>query len=64
MERTAMSKETTETATTLRRDDYKNIKRMNRETLEKYLQGIYRQGVEAGIQAARKAPPGIIPKEE
>ncbi|MDR1246117.1 MAG: hypothetical protein LBK57_03715 [Clostridiales Family XIII bacterium] len=57
-----MSKETTETATTLRRDDYKNIKHMNRETLEKYLQGIYRQGVEAGIKASQKMPPGIVPK--
>ena len=35
----------------MKRDDYKAVKRMNREQMSAYLQRIYRRGYDAGIKS-------------
>lgn len=38
----------------LSRDDYKRIKRLDKQNLTAYLQLIYRKGYDAGVAAANK----------
>ena len=38
---------------TLKREDYKAIKHMNREGLTKYLYRIYRRGFDAGVESTK-----------
>ena len=40
----------------LKREDYRNIKGMDRFQMERYLETIYRRGYEAGMKAATSAP--------
>ena len=35
----------------MKREDYKAVKHMNRETMEKYLNGIYQRGFSDGVMA-------------
>ena len=37
----------------INRNDYKAIKRMDREAMSTYLEKVYRKGFEAGLKAAR-----------
>ena len=47
---------------TMKRDDYKAVKRMNKEQLTAYLKRIYMRGYEAGLEAA--ASSGTLEKAE
>jgi len=38
---------------TLKREDYKTIKHMNREDMTKYLYRIYRRGFDAGVESTK-----------
>lgn len=48
--------------TLLRREDYKAIKRMDRQQMDAYLQRIYMRGYEAGA-GIKKAAPSTTPKK-
>lgn len=37
--------------TTMRREDYKAIKHMDKAQMERYLNSVYRRGYEAGVKA-------------
>ena len=50
---------TTPPTQTLKRDDYKAIKHMDKAKLTAYLGRIYMRGFEAGLKAA--TAPGIVP---
>lgn len=53
---------------TIRREDYKAVKRMNREQMSDYLNRIYQRGIEAGKQSVAanlvKPKPAEAEKEE
>ena len=49
---------TTPPSQTMKREDYKTVKRMNKAELTAYLARIYRRGFEAGVEVGRK---GIVP---
>ena len=50
----------------LKREDYKNIKRMDRQQMDAYLQRIYIRGYEAGAKGPdiKQTPPTLPDKEE
>lgn len=52
--------------TMLKREDYKNIKRMDRQQMDAYLQRIYMRGYEAGAKGPviKQAPSTLPDKQE
>ena len=51
---------TSQPAQTMKRDDYKAVKHMNKEQLTAYLKRVYMRGYEAGLKAA--APSDTLEK--
>lgn len=47
----------------LKREDYKAIKRMDRQQMEEYLKKIYQRGYEAGA-GIKKPAPSATPKNQ
>lgn len=50
--------------TMLKREDYKAIKRMDRQQMEEYLKKIYQRGYEAGAGIKKPAPSTATKNQE